>query len=82
MDPVDARTIGLFPGALKARAEGVGNAAGHGACLALLDRDKREEAGRIARDMEYEELAALARFQELFVWGMFFPAARDYEDEF
>ncbi|MBW1734776.1 MAG: DUF4445 domain-containing protein [Deltaproteobacteria bacterium] len=82
IDPLDACTIDLFPGCLTSEVKGVGNAAGHGACLALLDRDKREEAWRIAAQMEYEELAATARFQELFVTGMFFPAARDYEDEF
>jgi uncharacterized 2Fe-2S/4Fe-4S cluster protein (DUF4445 family) len=82
VDPLDACTIDLFPGCLTAEVEGVGNAAGHGSCLALLDKNKRKEAERIAGKMEYQELAAATRFQELFVSGMFFPSARDYEDEF
>jgi len=82
VDPLDACTIDLFPGCITAEVVGVGNAAGHGACLALLDRNKKKEAERIARKAEYIELAATARFQELFVSGMFFTSARDFEDEF
>ena len=82
VDPRDAFTIDLFPGSLTAHVTGVGNAAGHGACLALLDRRKKGEAERVARKAEYCELAATTRFQELFVSGMFFSAARDYEDDF
>jgi len=82
VDPKDACTIDLFPGCLTAKMTGVGNAAGHGACLALLDKKKRKEAGRIAAKLEYLELAASTRFQELFVSGMFFTSARDFEDGF
>jgi uncharacterized 2Fe-2S/4Fe-4S cluster protein (DUF4445 family) len=81
-DPEDARTIGLFPGDKKIRVHGVGNAAGHGACLSLLNKNKRKEAQGIARRLEYLELAGNARFQELFVSAMFFPAARDFKDGF
>ena len=82
VDPKDACTIDLFPDCLTAKMTGVGNAAGHGACLALLDKNKRKEAGRIAAKLEYLELAASTRFQELFVSGMFFTSARDFEDGF
>jgi uncharacterized 2Fe-2S/4Fe-4S cluster protein (DUF4445 family) len=82
IDPKDACTIDLFPGCPTAKVLGVGNAAGYGSCLALLDQNKRNEAERIAEKLEYRELAATARFQELFVSGMFFTSARDFEDEF
>jgi len=82
VDPLDACTIDLFPGCLTAKVVGVGNAAGHGSCLALLDKNKRKEAERIATKIEYRELAATTRFQELFVSSMFFTSARDFEDEF
>ncbi len=82
VDPKDACTIDLFPGCLTAKVTGVGNAAGHGACLTLLDKNKRKEAERIATKLEYRELAATTRFQELFVTGMFFSSAPDFEDEF
>jgi len=82
VDPGDACTIDLFPGCLTAKVHGVGNAAGHGACLALLDRNKGREAERIAQKAEYVELAAEARFQEVFVQSMWFTSARDFEDDF
>nr|NIR13054.1 ATP-binding protein [Desulfobacterales bacterium] len=82
VDPLDACTIDLFPGYTTAKVIGVGNAAGHGSCLALLDKTKRKEAERIAQKAEYIELAGTDRFQELFVSSMFFTAARDYEDTF
>ena len=82
IDPNDACAIDLFPGCRTGKVVGVGNAAGYGACLALLDRNKRKEAERIAKKMEYRELAATNRFQELFVSGMFFTSARDFEDTF
>jgi len=77
MDPRDALAIGLIPENPGARIIGVGNAAGHGSCLALLDTKKRKEAERIARSMEYQELAGLSRFSELFLSGMYFRSARD-----
>ena len=82
VDPKDACTIDLFPGCLTAKVTGVGNAAGNGACLALVDKNKRKEAGRIAAKLEYRELAVSTRFQELFVSGMFFTSALDFEDAF
>jgi uncharacterized 2Fe-2S/4Fe-4S cluster protein (DUF4445 family) len=77
-DPEDGRTIGFFPGCQAAAIRGVGNAAGYGACLVLLDKQKAREAERIAQRLEYVELAGNNRFQELFVDGMLFPGARDY----
>ena len=82
VDPRDACAIDLFPGCVTAEVVGVGNAAGHGACLALLDRNKRKEAERIARTTMYVELAAAPRFQELFISSMWFTSARDFDNEF
>ncbi len=82
VDPLDACTIDLFPGCATARVIGVGNAAGYGSCLALLDKYKRKEAERIARKAQYQELATTKRFQDLFVSSMFFTWAQDFEDSF
>ena len=82
VDPLDACTIDLFPGCQTAKMVGVGNAAGHGACLALIDKNGKREAERIAAKAEYCELAAIPRFQELFVSSMFFTSAQDFEDDF
>jgi uncharacterized 2Fe-2S/4Fe-4S cluster protein (DUF4445 family) len=79
-DPEDGRTIGLFPGGQAAAIRGVGNAAGYGACLVLLDRQKAREAERIAQKMEYVELAGNSRFQELLVDSLLFPGAKDFKD--
>jgi uncharacterized 2Fe-2S/4Fe-4S cluster protein (DUF4445 family) len=82
IDPLDALTIDLLPGSCTAGLLGVGNAAGHGACLTLLNKLMRKEAERIARDTQYLELAASPRFQDLFVSGMFFTTASDYGNGF
>ena len=57
IDKESALTIGLFPYCPPENIILVGNAAGHGAYLALVNRDKREEADRIARTVEHVELA-------------------------
>lgn len=80
MDPLDALTIGLLPENEGARIVAVGNAAGHGACLALLDTRQRRRAERIAREMEYQELSGLERFSELFLSGLTFPSAQDVRE--
>jgi len=72
IDPSDAQTIGLIPSPPGCRIIGCGNAAGHGACLALIDLKSRRHAEKIANKMEYVELAGSARFQDLFFSHMFF----------
>ena len=82
IDPFDAAIVGLLPNRQGTEMIGVGNAAGDGSCLALLDRHKRKEARRLAKAVLYQELAATPRFQELFVSGMFFTSACDWEDHY
>jgi len=71
----DACSVGLLPDCLSSKIKSVGNAAGAGSCIALLNKDKRREAERVARKMEYVELSAEPDFHELFVEGMFFTQA-------
>jgi uncharacterized 2Fe-2S/4Fe-4S cluster protein (DUF4445 family) len=78
--PEDARVLGLFPEWPDLVFRVMGNTAGQGASLVLLDSGKRKEAERIARKMEYLELATHPRFQEMFVSGLFFPSAIDYKE--
>ncbi|MBA4394217.1 MAG: ferredoxin [Desulfobacca sp.] len=82
VDPEDARVLGLFPDVQPVEYKVMGNTAGQGACLALLDTGKRKEAERIARKMEYLELASHTRFQELFVSGLLFRSALDFRDTY
>jgi uncharacterized 2Fe-2S/4Fe-4S cluster protein (DUF4445 family) len=79
-DPDDCQTLGLIPDLSGIRIRGVGNAAGYGACLALLDKKQARETDRIARKMEYVELAGNDRFQELLVGSLLFPGAKDFKD--
>ena len=79
-DPEDARTLGLIPALPTTKVRGVGNTAGYGACLTLLDKNRAAEAERIARKLEYVELAGNSRFQELLVGSLLFPGAKDFND--
>ncbi|MCX6006620.1 MAG: ASKHA domain-containing protein [Chloroflexi bacterium] len=71
----NALAIGLFPGCELKNVYSVGNAAGEGARLALLNIDKRREADDIARRIEYIELTTEPDFQKHFVKALQFPAS-------
>jgi uncharacterized 2Fe-2S/4Fe-4S cluster protein (DUF4445 family) len=73
IDKESALTIGLFPYCPPENIILVGNAAGHGAYLALVNRDKREEADRIARTVEHVELAVEDNFQKEFMKALAIP---------
>ena len=73
MDPKGACRIGMLPGILKDRIIPVGNAAGEGAKLALLNKEELKRAERLARHTEFLELAALSEFQDQFVDELEFP---------
>ena len=73
IDVQSALTIGLLPPSSPERITASGNAAGHGAYLALMDREKRAEAERIARSVTYVELASDKAFQTAFMEALFIP---------
>ena len=58
-----ALAMGMFPDCPVDNIRSVGNAAGDGCRAALLDRDMRLEADRIARQVEYLELTLEEDFQ-------------------
>ncbi len=68
-----ARALGLIPAVDPARLRFVGNAAGAGARLALVDRRARERAARIARTARFVELAGRPDYQDAFVEMLAFP---------
>jgi uncharacterized 2Fe-2S/4Fe-4S cluster protein (DUF4445 family) len=72
LDPSDACSINMFPGVDPSHVRGVGNAAGVGACMALISRKLREKARSLARSMRYLELAGHPDFNDAFVDGMTF----------
>ena len=62
--------IGLLPSVEPEKVQAVGNAAGLGALLSLLNTDYREEALDIANSAEHIELAANPQFQVKFADAM------------
>jgi len=68
-----ARTIGLFPEVPLDRIIGIGNAAGSGAKIALIDKKARAHAQELARRTQYVELAAQPEFEEVFYDALYFP---------
>jgi uncharacterized 2Fe-2S/4Fe-4S cluster protein (DUF4445 family) len=77
VDPDKALTIGMIPDCDLNKVHSVGNAAGDGARIALLNKDKRAEADRIAKQVEYMELTVEEDFQREFTYAMQLPNMRD-----
>jgi len=78
IDPVYAMILGLIPDCDREAVSSVGNAAGEGARIALLNVDRREAIqGAMAERVHYVETAVEARFQEHFVSAMGIPHATD-----
>jgi uncharacterized 2Fe-2S/4Fe-4S cluster protein (DUF4445 family) len=73
IDRKSALAIGLFPTCSPDNISLAGNAAGHGAYLALMDVRKRKEADRIARWINHIELAREADFQKEFLKAIPMP---------
>jgi uncharacterized 2Fe-2S/4Fe-4S cluster protein (DUF4445 family) len=68
-----AMVLGLFPDCPPEGISSIGNAAGDGCRMALLDRKKRAEAERIAREVEYVELTLMEDFQETLIGAIHIP---------
>jgi uncharacterized 2Fe-2S/4Fe-4S cluster protein (DUF4445 family) len=77
IDKESAATLGLFPDCDIDHIYAVGNAAGDGARLALLDINKRREAGVMSRKVEYLELTLEPDFDRLFANAMWIPHKQD-----
>jgi uncharacterized 2Fe-2S/4Fe-4S cluster protein (DUF4445 family) len=77
IDPKYAMVIGLIPDCPLDKVAGVGNAAGTGARMALLNKGYRREIEELVRRIEKIETALEPRFQEHFVSAMAFPNKRE-----
>lgn len=77
IDPEKAMVLGMFPDCDLKNVHAVGNAAGDGAIIALLNRNKRTEADEIAKKVEYMELTIESDFQNEFMEAMHIPHMRD-----
>lgn len=67
MDPVSAGKIGLLPSSLVKKVKAVGNAAGEGAKIALVNEGEMLQLDQIARNIDFVELAASPEFQDYFI---------------
>jgi uncharacterized 2Fe-2S/4Fe-4S cluster protein (DUF4445 family) len=73
IDPKYAMVLGLIPDCDLARVKSVGNAAGTGARMCLLNRGYRREIEETVRRIEKIETALEPKFQEHFVYAMALP---------
>jgi uncharacterized 2Fe-2S/4Fe-4S cluster protein (DUF4445 family) len=77
IDPLYALVLGLVPDCVPENIASVGNAAGHGARIALLNAAARIEIQDLVRRIEKIETAIEPDFQAEFVAAMAFPHATD-----
>jgi uncharacterized 2Fe-2S/4Fe-4S cluster protein (DUF4445 family) len=77
IDPQHAMILGLIPDCALKSVNAVGNAAGDGARIALLNRNKRQEAQWIAHRIKYIETAVDPEFQDEFVSAIHIPHSKD-----
>ena len=77
IDTKYAMILGLIPDCKLEKVYAVGNAAGDGARIALLNRYKRREAQEISHWVRYIETAVDPDFQDEFVGALHLPHASD-----
>lgn len=70
-------TLGMFPDVPIDKVVVVGNAAGDGSRMALLNRAKRKEADERARWVEFLEIATDPAFEKEFMQAMHIPHMKD-----
>jgi uncharacterized 2Fe-2S/4Fe-4S cluster protein (DUF4445 family) len=73
IDPKYAMVLGLIPDCALENVKAVGNAAGTGARMALLNKGYRHEIEQTVRVIEKIETALEPKFQEHFVYAMALP---------
>ncbi|HSO48538.1 MAG TPA: ASKHA domain-containing protein, partial [Rhizobiaceae bacterium] len=77
IDPKYAMVLGLIPDCELEKVKAVGNAAGEGALMALLNRSHRREIETMVSNIEKIETALEPDFQQLFVNAMALPNKAD-----
>jgi uncharacterized 2Fe-2S/4Fe-4S cluster protein (DUF4445 family) len=77
IDPRHAMILGMIPDCALDRVHAVGNAAGDGARIALLNLSQRAEAERLARWTRHVQTATDPSFQDEFVGAIALPHATD-----
>ncbi|MFU8772304.1 MAG: ASKHA domain-containing protein [Anaerolineales bacterium] len=77
ISPFHAMVLGLIPDCDLENVVAVGNAAGDGARIALLNISQRQKAEQVARWVQYVETPLAASFQDEFVAALNLPHASD-----
>jgi uncharacterized 2Fe-2S/4Fe-4S cluster protein (DUF4445 family) len=77
IDPLYALRLGMIPDCDLSNIQSVGNAAGDGARIALVNVDQRQWIQQLVREVEYVETAAEPQFQDYFVDALTIPHAID-----
>jgi len=72
-----AMVLGMFPDCAPDSVYAVGNAAGDGAIMALLNLGKRKEARQRSRWVEFVEIAVNPDFEKEFMMAMHIPHMKD-----
>ncbi|KKL13858.1 hypothetical protein LCGC14_2521550, partial [marine sediment metagenome] len=72
-----AMVLGMFPDCEIDSVYSVGNAAGDGAIMALMNLGKRQEARERSRWLEYVEIAVAPNFEKEFMMAMHIPHMKD-----
>lgn len=68
---------GILPAGVKDKIQYLGNSAKTGAYMALMNDDIKEELNRIAKDIEYVELAVTENYESIFRNSMIYPKFKD-----
>ena len=76
VDPVKTLIMGMIPDCDPHQIIPIGNAAGAGALVTLLNRGKRAESDWVARMVEYVDLASLQGFKDEFVEALHIPTKK------
>jgi len=77
IDRESASVIGMFPDCNLDKVIAVGNAAGDGAQIALLNKKKRAEADQLGKEVLFVETAVELDFQKRFCDALVFPHSHD-----
>ena len=73
MNPASACAIGLLPPELENRILSIGNAAGEGAKMAVLNQEEFKRSSRLSEETRFVELALERNFQDVYVEELLFP---------
>ncbi len=78
MNPESACRIGLIPPVLQKRISPIGNAAGEGAKIALLNQKEAQKSANTAKRIHFLELANHPDFEDTFIDSLAFPTKEEF----